>query len=85
MFRFLIFLLVVLGLGLLFAWVVENPGTVYLQWEWLATQMGRPGEEVGIPIVLAIVALIVLIIAAMNLTATWLRARLRRKFVAGQF
>ena len=46
MFRFLVFLLVVLGLGLLFAWVADNPGTIFLQWEWLSSNLGRPGEEV---------------------------------------
>ena len=53
MFRFLVFLLVVLCLGILFAWVADNPGTIYLQWEWLAEKLGRPGEEVGIPLTLA--------------------------------
>ncbi len=61
MFRFLVFLLVVLGLGLLFAWAADNPGTIFLKWEWLAAQMGRPGEEVGIPLTLAFALLIGLI------------------------
>jgi len=65
MFRFLVFLLVVLGLGLLFAWVADNPGTIFLKWEWLAVQMGRPGEEVGIPLTLAITLLVGLIVAIM--------------------
>lgn len=65
MFRFLVFLLVVLGLGILFAWVADNPGTIFLQWEWLAAQMGRPGEEVGIPLTLAFTLLIGLIVAIM--------------------
>ncbi len=69
MFRFLVFLLVVLGLGLLFAWVADNPGTIFLQWEWLASQLGRPGEEVGIPLTTGIVALIILIVAVMFLTS----------------
>lgn len=61
MFRFLVFILLVLGLGLLFAWVADNPGTIFLKWEWLASNLGRPGEEVGIPLTMAIVALIALI------------------------
>ncbi len=65
MFRFLVFLLVVLGLGILFAWVADNPGTIFLKWEWLAAQMGRPGEEVGIPLTLAFTLLVGLIIAIM--------------------
>ena len=65
MFRFLVFLLVVLCLGILFAWVADNPGTIYLQWEWLATQLGRPGEEVGIPLTLAFTLLVGLIFAIM--------------------
>lgn len=65
MFRFLVFLLVVLGLGILFAWVADNPGTIFLKWEWLAVQMGRPGEEVGIPLTLAITLLVGLIVAIM--------------------
>lgn len=65
MFRFLVFLLVVLGLGILFAWVADNPGTIFLKWEWLATQMGRPGEEVGIPLTLAFTLLVGLIIVIM--------------------
>lgn len=65
MFRFLVFLLVVLGLGLLFAWISDNPGTIFLQWEWLATQMGRPGEEVGIPLTLALTGLVALIFIIM--------------------
>lgn len=69
MFRFLIFLLVVLGLATLFAWAAENPGMVFLQWEWLATRLGRPGEEVGIPIVTALVAIVFLILLVMVLTS----------------
>lgn len=65
MFRFLIFLLIVLSLGLLFGWMAENPGTIFLKWDWLATQLGRPGEEVGIPLTLAMVSLIVLIVLVM--------------------
>ena len=68
MFRFLVFLLVVLGLSLLSMWVVNNPGTIFLQWEWLAQQLGRPGEEVGIPLTLAFVLLIGLIFIVM---VTW--------------
>ncbi|MEM7289778.1 MAG: heme biosynthesis HemY N-terminal domain-containing protein [Pseudomonadota bacterium] len=68
MFRFLVFLLVVLGLGLLFAWVADNPGTIFLQWEWLANALGRPGEEVGIPLTTAIVAVILLIAIVMVIT-----------------
>ena len=69
MFRFLVFLLVVLGLGLLFAWVADNPGTIFLQWDWLAANLGRPGEEVGIPLTTGIVALIILIGLVMFLTS----------------
>lgn len=65
MFRFLVFLLVVLGLGILFAWVADNPGTLFLKWEWLAAQMGRPGEEVGIPLTLAFSLLVGLIVIIM--------------------
>ena len=65
MFRFLVFLLVVLGLGILFAWVADNPGTIFLKWEWLAAQMGRPGEEVGIPLTLAFTLLVGLIVTIM--------------------
>lgn len=65
MVRFIIFLLVVLGLGVLFAWVADNPGTIFLKWEWLAAQMGRPGEEVGIPLTLAFTLLVGLIVAVM--------------------
>lgn len=65
MFRFLVFLLVVLGLALLFAWISDNPGMVFLQWDWLAAQMGRPGEEVGIPLTLALAILVGLIISVM--------------------
>jgi len=68
MFRFLVFLLLVLGLGLLFAWVADNPGTIFVQWEWLATRMGRPGEEVGIPLTLAMTILVGLIFTVM---LTW--------------
>ena len=69
MFRFLMFLLIVLGLGLLFGWMAENPGTIYLKWDWLAAQMGRPGEEVGIPLTLGMIAVIVLIVIAMIVSA----------------
>ena len=65
MFRFLVFLLIVLGLGILFAWVADNPGTIYLQWEWLAGKLGRPGEEVGIPLTLAFTLLVGLIFIIM--------------------
>ncbi len=58
MFRFLVFLLLVLGLALLFAWLADNPGVIFLKWEWLATQMGRPGDEVGIPLTLGIALLV---------------------------
>ena len=61
MFRFLVFLLVVLALAILFAWVADNPGTIFLQWEWLAQKLGRPGEEVGIPLTLAVSLLVGLI------------------------
>ena len=69
MFRFILFLLVVLALALLFAWVANNPGTIFLQWEWLATKLGRPGEEVGIPLTLAcalLVGLVAIILAISN-------------------
>jgi len=69
MFRFLVFLLVVLGLGLLFAWIADNPGTIFLQWEWLASNLGRPGEEVGIPLTTGIVVLIILVALVMFLTS----------------
>ncbi len=65
MFRFLVFLLVVLGLAILFAWVADNPGTIFLQWEWLAQKMGRPGEEVGVPLTLAFSLLVGLIFLIM--------------------
>ncbi len=68
MLRLLIFLLVVLGLGFLFAWVADNPGTIFLEWDWLAAQMGRPGEEVGIPLTLAIAHLVVLVFVIMEIT-----------------
>ncbi|MGI9350468.1 MAG: heme biosynthesis protein HemY [Rhizobiaceae bacterium] len=61
MFRFIVFLLIVLALGLLFAWVADNPGTLYLQWDWLAAKLGRPGEEVGVPLTLAFALLVGLI------------------------
>jgi HemY protein len=92
MFRFLVFLLVVLALALLFAWVADNPGNVFLQWEWLAAQMGRPGEEVGIPLTLAFALLIGLIfiimlawsilrgiIGAPSMVSTYLGNRKREK------
>ncbi len=65
MFRFLVFLLVVLGLGILFAWVADNPGTIFLEWEWLAQRLGRPGEEVGIPLTLAFTLLVGLVFAVL--------------------
>lgn len=65
MFRFLVFLLLVLSLGLLFAWVSDNPGMIFLQWEWLAAQMGSPGEEVGIPLTLGFAILVGLIFTIM--------------------
>ena len=61
MFRFIVFLLIVLALGLLFAWVADNPGTLYLQWDWLAANLGRPGEEVGVPLTLAFALLVGLV------------------------
>ena len=61
MFRFIVFLLIVLALGLLFAWVADNPGTLYLQWDWLAGKLGRPGEEVGVPLTLAFAVLVGLV------------------------
>ncbi|MEO0327821.1 MAG: heme biosynthesis HemY N-terminal domain-containing protein [Pseudomonadota bacterium] len=68
MLRFFFFLLVVLALGLLFAWVADNPGTLFLKWDWLAEQLGRPGEEVGIPLTLAIALLIGLMSLIMLVT-----------------
>jgi len=65
MFRFLVFLLIVLGLALLFAWVAENPGTIFIQWEWLAARLRNPGQEVGIPLTVAIIGLLVLVTAIM--------------------
>ncbi len=65
MFRFITFLLIVLGLGLMFAWVADNPGTIFIQWEWLAAKLGRPGEEIGVPLTLALTLLIALIVAIM--------------------
>lgn len=69
MLRFLIFLLTVLVLALLFAWVADNPGTVYLQWDWLASRLGRPGEEVGIPLGLFMVAIVILVVVAMMVSS----------------
>jgi len=63
MIRFLVFLLIVLGLAALFAWVADNPGTIYLQWDWLAAQLGEPGQEVGIPLTVAIIGILVLVAA----------------------
>ena len=68
MFRYIVFLLVVLGLASLFAWVADNPGMIYVQWEWLAANMGRPGEEVGIPLTLALTLLVGLVAAIMLVT-----------------
>lgn len=65
MLRFIVFLLIVLGLGLMFAWVADNPGTIFIQWEWLAANLGRPGEEVGIPLTLALTLIIGLIVSVM--------------------
>jgi HemY protein len=65
MFRFLVFLLIVLGLAALFAWIADNPGNIYLQWEWLAGKMGRPGEEVGIPLTIAITGLVIFVVLIM--------------------
>ncbi len=64
MFRFLVFILIVLGLALLFAWVADNPGGVYLEWEWLATRIGRPGEEVGLPLIVVVIAYVISIAIA---------------------
>lgn len=68
MFRIVIFLLIVLALALLFAWVADNPGTVFIQWEWLAANMGRPGEEIGVPLTLAVSLLVGLIAVVMFIT-----------------
>ena len=68
MFRIIIFLLVVLALALLFAWVADNPGTVFIQWDWLAAKMGRPGEEIGVPLTLAVSLLVGLVVLVMFIT-----------------
>lgn len=68
MFRFLIFLLIVLFLGFLFSWVAENPGMIFLQWDWLATQLGHPGQDVGISLTVAFIALIALVGVIMLVT-----------------
>ncbi len=68
MFRYIVFLLVVLGLGLLFAWVADNPGMIFIQWDWLAARLGRPGEEVGVPLTLALSLLIGVIVAILLVT-----------------
>lgn len=65
MFRIIVFLLTVLALGLMFAWVADNPGTIFVQWEWLAAKLGRPGEEIGIPLTLALAIFVGLVAAAM--------------------
>lgn len=70
MFRFFVFLLVVLALGLLFAWVADNPGMIFIQWEWLAANLGRPGEEVGVPLTLALSLLVALVVAIMFVVGT---------------
>lgn len=64
MLRIFIFLLAVLLLGVLFSWVADNPGTVFVQWDWLANQLGRPGEEVGIPLSVAFAGFLFLVFAA---------------------
>jgi len=48
MFRFLVFLLLVLCLGLLFAWVADNPNTISFESEWLVNQLGGSGDVVVI-------------------------------------
>jgi len=42
-------------------------------------------SEAAVPMVFTTTLLLILIIAIMNLTAVWLRSRLRRKFVLGHF
>jgi len=64
-FRIIFFLLIVLGLGFLFAWIADNPGMIFIQWEWLAAQMGRPGDEIGVPLTLALATLVALIVSVM--------------------
>jgi HemY protein len=69
MFRILFFLLLVLGIGFLFAWVADNPGTIFVKWDWLSMQMtGETGNEFGIPLTLAIAVMILLIAAVMLVT-----------------
>ncbi|MEM7214623.1 MAG: heme biosynthesis HemY N-terminal domain-containing protein [Pseudomonadota bacterium] len=63
--RLFVFLLFVLALAVLFAWVADNPGTIFIQWEWLAAKFGRSGEEIGIPLTLALVVLLALVVTIM--------------------
>lgn len=65
MFRLFLFLVAVLVLGLLFAWVADNPGNVIVQWEWFAAKLGRPGQGVEISLILALTALVALIAVVM--------------------
>ncbi len=54
MFRLFLFLLIVLALGLVFAWVADRPGVVTIDWL---------GQEISVSLMVALTALILLIAA----------------------
>ncbi|MEM7290107.1 MAG: heme biosynthesis HemY N-terminal domain-containing protein [Pseudomonadota bacterium] len=65
MFRIIIFLLIVLATAVLFAWAADYPNQIFIQSEWLAAKLGRPGEEeVGISLTLALAIFVALVAVA---------------------
>lgn len=65
MVRFIIFLLVVLALGVLFAWVADNPSVISIQGDWLVTRLGLQNDIIDIPLTLACAILVGLIAVVM--------------------
>jgi len=69
MVRLIIFLLIILAVAFGFVWLADRPGTIILEWEWLATQLGEPGGQVEVPLMFAVVALVFLILLVSGVLA----------------
>ena len=60
MFRIAVFILLLFGIAVGFAWLADNPGTVTVQWDWL-----NKGQAYQFDLISLMVAFAALLIVSM--------------------